>query len=64
MAKRASKAIAGGFSAGVAAALTGFAYTGAPTRDQVSKMIGSFVVGFAFGAYAVYKAPANAPALP
>lgn len=62
-AQRTRKAIAGGISAGIAAAASGFVFTGAPTRDQVAKLVGSFIVGFAGGFYIVWKTKPNAPAI-
>jgi hypothetical protein len=53
------KALAGGFSAGVAAVATGFTFTGAPTTDQVGQLLGLFVGGFFVGFVTVYAAPAN-----
>lgn len=60
MGKRIRKAIAGGFSAGIAGVAGNLMVTGAPTREDVSKAIGTFVVSFAVGAYAVWRIP-NAP---
>lgn len=62
-AQRTRKAIAGGISTGVGSALTGFVFTGAPTRDQVGKLLGAFIVGFAGGFYAVWRTKPNAPAV-
>lgn len=61
--KRIRKAIVGGLAAGIAGVCGNLVITGAPTRDDVSKAIGTFIVSFAAGAYAVWKVP-NAPALP
>lgn len=57
--KRVSKAIAGGFAAGVAAIGTGFVFTGAPTKGQVGTLIGTFVGGFFVGFVTTWAAPAN-----
>lgn len=61
--KRVRKAIAGGLTGGIAAVGSAFVFTGAPTKAQVTQMIGAFIVGFAGGFYAVFKTPANAPAV-
>lgn len=55
MAKRIRKALVGGFWAGVSAVGSGLVLTGAPTRDQLSKMLATFIVAFAGGVYAVWK---------
>lgn len=60
--KQVRKAIAGGFAAGVAAVVGNLVVTGAPTKDDVSKAIGTFIVAFVVGGYAVYKTK-NAPAV-
>jgi uncharacterized membrane protein YjjB (DUF3815 family) len=62
-AQRTRKAIAGGFSTGIGAVLSGFVFTGAPTKDQVGALIGAFIVGFVGGFYTVWKTKPNAPAL-
>ncbi len=53
------KAIAGGWSAGIAAVGTGLVFTGAPTKEQVAGLIGTFVGGFVFGFIGVYMAKPN-----
>ena len=63
MMKRIRKAIVGGFAAGIAGVAGNIVITGAPTRDDVAKALGMFIVSFAVGAYAVWKVP-NAPAIP
>jgi hypothetical protein len=54
--KRARKAIVAGFGAGATAVLSTVVFTGAPTRDDVSKAIGVFIVGFGVTALATFKA--------
>lgn len=56
---RVRKAVAGGFAGGISSALTGFVFTGAPTKDQVAKLLGMFLVGFAGGSYAVWQTKPN-----
>jgi hypothetical protein len=53
------KAIAGGISGGLAAVGTGFAFTGAPTKEQIGNLVGLFAGGFFLGFVAVYMAKAN-----
>lgn len=62
MAKRVRKAIVAGFGGGLSAVGASFVFTGAPTRDQVTKMVGTFIVGFGVTALATWKVK-NAPAL-
>lgn len=62
MGKRIRKAIVGGFAAGIAGVAGNLVITGAPTRDDLSKAIGTFIVAFGAGAYAVWRTP-NAPAV-
>lgn len=60
---RIRKAIAGGWSAGIAAVGTGLVFTGAPTKAQVAGLIGTFVGGFFLGFIGVYMAKPNTPAV-
>lgn len=64
MRKRINKALTAGFWGGVSAVGASFVFTGAPTRDQVSKMVGAFIVGAAATGYATWQAKPNAPKLP
>jgi hypothetical protein len=57
MGKRIRKSIVAGLGGGLTAIGTSFVFTGAPTRDQVSKMIGSFIVGFGVTAWATWRVP-------
>jgi hypothetical protein len=59
--KRVRKAVAGALGAGVAAVISGFTFTGAPTKDQVGQLIGTFVAGAFVGFVTVWSAPPNAP---
>lgn len=63
MAKRINKALVAGFWGGVSSVGASFVFTGAPTRDQVSAIIGAFVVGAAVTGYATWKAKPNTPPL-
>ena len=63
MAKRIRKAIVGGFWGGVSAVGAGFTFTGAPTRDQIGQLLGTFIVAAAVTGFAVWKSKPNAPAL-
>jgi len=60
---RIRKALVAGFWGGLTAVGTTFVFTGAPTREQVSKMIGAFIAGAAVTGFATWKAKPNAPAL-
>lgn len=57
MGKRIRKALVGGFAAGLAGVAGNLTITGAPTRDDVSKAIGTFLVAAAVGGYAVWRTP-------
>jgi hypothetical protein len=63
MLARIRKALVAGFWGGATAVGTTFVFTGAPTKDQVSKMLGAFVAGAVVTGYATFQAK-NAPALP
>lgn len=63
MAKRIRKALVGGFWGGVSAVGAGVTFTGAPTKDQVGQLIGTFLVGAAVTGFSVWKTKPNAPAL-
>jgi hypothetical protein len=54
------KAVHGAIWAGLAAAGSGFVFTGAPTKEQVGQLIGTFIAGAFVGFLGVYRAPANA----
>ena len=56
-AQRCRKSIVAGFGGGLSAAGSAFVFTGAPTRDQVSKLIGAFIVGFGVTAWATWRVP-------
>lgn len=58
--KRAKKAIVAGFGAGLTAVGTTVVFTGLPTRDDVGKALGAFIVGFGVTAWATFRAK-NAP---
>lgn len=61
---RIRKALAAAFWGGLTAVGTSFVFTGAPTRDQVGKMIGAFIAGAVVTGLGTWKAKANAPSLP
>ena len=60
LASRARKAIVAGFGGGLSAVGTSLVFTGAPTRDDVSKALGAFIVGFGVTAWATFRIK-NAP---
>jgi fucose permease len=53
--KRARKSIVAGLGAGLTAVGSTFVFTGAPTKDDVSKALGVFIVGFGVTAWATFK---------
>jgi uncharacterized membrane protein YjjB (DUF3815 family) len=61
MLARIRKALVAGFWGGLSAVGASFVFTGAPTRDQVGKMVGAFVAGALATGYATFWAKANAP---
>lgn len=63
MYKRVRKAMTAAFWGGLSAVGASFVFTGAPTRDQVSKMIGAFIVGAAATGYATWQTKPNAAPL-
>lgn len=63
MFSRIRKAVVGGLAAGISAVASSFVYTGAPTKDDVAKMLGTFIVAAVVGGYAVYQTPKNAEPL-
>jgi hypothetical protein len=62
MLARIRKAITAGVWGGLSAAASTIVITGAPTKDDVSKALGAFIVGAAVTGYATYRAKPNAPA--
>lgn len=62
MLARIRKAITAGIWGGLSAVGASFVFTGAPTKDQISQMIGAFIVGAAATGYATYRTKPNAPA--
>lgn len=57
MASRIRKAIVGGISGGVSAVAGSLVITGIPTKEDVAKALGLFIVGFGVTAYAVWRTP-------
>lgn len=58
--QRFNKAITAAFWGGVAAVGTGFTFTGAPTKDQVGKLIGLFIAGAFLAGFPTAAAKKNA----
>ncbi len=57
MLARVRKAIVAGFGGGLSAVFGTLVISGLPTKDDVGKALGVFIVGFAVTAYATFKVP-------